>query len=1619
MFRKKAINDIQVLILVRLIDASKKFLVFLALLGQLASIVPQRIIQAQSIDSELQENIIEYDTTDFNFDEYADVKKSDIPADFEIESMRSLNEKVFRKMDGSYEVSIYPDVVHYVDNGKYLDIDNTLEESTNSLKNKSNRFNIEFPKLFSANEKIKLSQDGYKINWRLLNSQISVFKTTNNKHDKTDKTELIQTTSSIIYENVLTNTDIEYILTGSRIKENIHIKSYSENLVFVFEYDVKNLKLIQSEEGIVFKNHQGDVVFSFSGLFMIDSENNISEDVKILSKQISEDIYEVTVSPSDEWLKTAVYPVIIDPTIVNPTINMSLVDTYVSQSSPTTNYHASTIMRIGGASGCETQGLVKFDLPELVMNQVITYAHLEFIRPSISVNSFQVNIYKNTSDFDISTVTWVRDKPSFDTNEVIDYYNYNAGITQVIFDVTQTIKEWQETPSSNFGFTLAADDLTGEFKDFYQYDSISSNRPIIRIGYENPSGLKDYWTYTSQDIDQVGTGYISDYTGNLTFVRNEYQVNNEYLPLSLTFYFNNATRTQNIGYGNGWKTNFNMKIEYDEDIYRYFMSKPDGSRMYFSETDSVYDDGYDYINYIAEDGSGMKLEMVYYNWELTSTTLKTTDLMTYIFDSQGRLTQITNDRNYHKLFVYYIGITDRLNYVSDMVGNRIDFTYTLYDTNYIMTKTELKLKQPGTATFNIVQDKTYSYYTASTNPRLYKIIQRFNKSGSSTPLFSTGDTLRYYFNSITSSLSYAYNDTSKHKVSYVYDSNSRVSTVNITDTTNGTANLGSINIIYGNEKTRYVNHKSEWIEYIFDTYGHTINAYDSFGNATYWKYAGLFTYNLDPSNYLNDAQIISYDPNYYIVHALLESSETMKQQPNYINNPGFEDLGSNLKWIKTGNGYIQKDIETSAFGDASLRIYNDGTTYAYQDVFLKAGVYTLQGIVKNTNDLVAGSAILNVETASNTFYDSTSVIGEWKHLNVQFEITSDQTVRIKLINARYNTNSYFDNISLTEGFMDARYNNVINPSFEEGTVNWILNGADWVSDNFYTDANQDLLGEKSLKIDGDGGSSKYFYQDISSFINNGVSYFIGGWGKANAVPHKGYLNTNNNQVSDGRFFGLYIEYIYYNSAPPYTQPPEIDYIFLPFNTSTDDWQYQMRTFEIDVYQLLSVRIYGEYQGEGTAFFDNIQIYRDKLNTEYDYDITNGYLDQIIESNGVTTSFEYDSNGNIIVIHEGGKTIEIDYFQNRLTEIEANNVKTAFTYDSISKQIKETLIGDTDSVGEWFKSSTTYTSDNQYIASQTNEFGHTTTLETDHLNGLIETITNANNHLKSYDYNNYGALTQEVETDISNQYTIVKDFTYDSNRRLSGISIDGISYSFHYDDLDRIIEVKIAGINYVTLNYVNEEHDSITYATGKTGNQTYGTGDTYTFIYTDEDQIKLIKFNDVDRYAYVYDQSGRLAIYKELQNNNIFFYSYDLTGRIKQITDKNGNKINYYYDEDGHINQYTYEVDQYNRDVYYYYDETTGEYLYTLYETGNETVSKINHIDTTDSLRRLEYIELLIETLSFTEHFTYKTPVFGRGNASVVVASISYKKDGNVQYTHHFTYDALGNIIEISVENENS
>ena len=137
----------------------------------------------------------------------------------ELEERREANVKYFLKDDFSYEAVVYPEPVHYLDNGKWLDVDNTLEEtkddsvvteettsddtssdskamdstgeaaivadetegtignaakkaekikdSKNVLKNKQNDYNVNFAKNSKSNKLVNIQKDNYSISWSI------------------------------------------------------------------------------------------------------------------------------------------------------------------------------------------------------------------------------------------------------------------------------------------------------------------------------------------------------------------------------------------------------------------------------------------------------------------------------------------------------------------------------------------------------------------------------------------------------------------------------------------------------------------------------------------------------------------------------------------------------------------------------------------------------------------------------------------------------------------------------------------------------------------------------------------------------------------------------------------------------------------------------------------------------------------------------------------------------------------------------------------------------------------------------------------------------------------------------------------------------------------------------------------------------------------------------------------------------------------------------------------------------------------------------------------------------------------------------------------------------------
>ncbi|MBU1092948.1 MAG: RHS repeat-associated core domain-containing protein, partial [Firmicutes bacterium] len=304
-------------------------------------------------------------------------------------------------------------------------------------------------------------------------------------------------------------------------------------------------------------------------------------------------------------------------------------------------------------------------------------------------------------------------------------------------------------------------------------------------------------------------------------------------------------------------------------------------------------------------------------------------------------------------------------------------------------------------------------------------------------------------------------------------------------------------------------------------------------------------------------------------------------------------------------------------------------------------------------------------------------------------------------------------------------------------------------------------------------------------------------------------------------------------------------------------------------------------------------------------------------------------------------------------------------------------------------------------------------------GLITNIVNALGDSQLFIYDEHGSLESTQATDITAGATINSSYIYDSSGRLWKINRDGYTYEFIYNFLDQVTSVKVANVTLMTYDYQEEVENSITYYTNKLNTQTYGNGDYISFTYTDENQIKTISFNGVVRSEYEYDANGNLAIYKDIYNDNIYFYSRDISGRITNTTDKDGNKINYLYDELGNISRYEYIISNISRSVLYHYDTSNGQYEYTYYNTGTTSVHEYFNYDD-DSLKRLNNIELVIGTLSLTQLFVYDDANVdsSMGNATTRIFSIEYKKDSNTQFKYTYTYDASHNITNIVVTDGN-
>ena len=175
----------------------------------------------------------------------------------EIVGKRKPREKHYLKENGIIEAQLFDQDIHFLKNGIYEEIDNTLIKKNDIYENRNNSYKVQFNVSNENNKIYKIEKGEYYLEFFL------------NKHNKYNE-EIVnksKTLSEIIYHNILKNVDLKYEIVSSEVKENI-ILNDNDNDIDKLCFDIKtNLNLKIDFDGSIIATHEKNVILDLLKCF--------------------------------------------------------------------------------------------------------------------------------------------------------------------------------------------------------------------------------------------------------------------------------------------------------------------------------------------------------------------------------------------------------------------------------------------------------------------------------------------------------------------------------------------------------------------------------------------------------------------------------------------------------------------------------------------------------------------------------------------------------------------------------------------------------------------------------------------------------------------------------------------------------------------------------------------------------------------------------------------------------------------------------------------------------------------------------------------------------------------------------------------------------------------------------------------------------------------------------------------------------------------------------------------------------------------------------------------------------------------------------------------------------
>jgi len=545
--------------------------------------------------------------------------------------MRTANTKYIRLADGSHYVAQYENDVHYIDEeGLWQEIDNTLLSSAAINAEDicgyeaSNRIrSIKFANNSNSSKLLAMKEGSYQISFGAVGVNKSRAATVTNPDENDNYTTKLEkltvvkkNVSSVTYAGIWDHVDLQYVIVGNDVKENIIIHKTKDSYSFEFDLKLNNLYAEMQADGTIglFDDKTDTLQYILPLPFMYDAEGNYSTAVEFSLQQIKNKEYRLTVTADSSWVNAddRAFPVVIDP-VINKKDTLSITDTMINETFPTSNYIENTNLIVGytgNSLGGRIISLIKVNsLPAIPNDSMITKASFS-LKCSYAMNtaSIRVGAYKVNHAWDKDS-TW----NTFYTNraisdELLDYNNVEHG-GQYEWNITRLAREWYRNPSSNQG--IALDSVTHDFHTgsagiavmMDSSDNSSGTVPVFTLVYRDTKGIEDYYTYQNYSAGRAGTAYLSDYTSEMTLMKNDTSYANASLSFDVFHVYNtaysgkyftydsskgvNAIKTANydgMRFGDGWKLNIQESIRMvgvEEKSYIVY-NDADGTEHYFS-----------------------------------------------------------------------------------------------------------------------------------------------------------------------------------------------------------------------------------------------------------------------------------------------------------------------------------------------------------------------------------------------------------------------------------------------------------------------------------------------------------------------------------------------------------------------------------------------------------------------------------------------------------------------------------------------------------------------------------------------------------------------------------------------------------------------------------------------------------------------------------------------------------------------------------------------------------------------------------------------------------------------------------------------------------------------------